>query len=172
VEARHRQAFQATARWRPVLWVLGAVCLAPAFIFPNNETPWIPSLGLSLFMLGAAAWVVAAATRPPSASTAIRGLAMVGAQSYSVYLWHLPVRNWLVWNLGLSMEANWLTAAPVYLAGSVLVGIGMARLCERPSLALRDRWFPSRAAPTAEPHPHQVQSAGTEPMRPPILDPP
>jgi len=68
----------------------------------------------------------------------VRQLARVGAYSYSIYLWHMPLSNIL--------PHTGLISFLVYVGLSVAVGIGMARLIEIPGLMLRDRWFPSISA--------------------------
>lgn len=61
----------------------------------------------------------------------LRGIAYIGFNSYSVYLWQGPLCL-------LALENRWefKTAG---LALSIAVGVGMARLVEFPALRLRDR---------------------------------
>ena len=80
-----------------------------------------------------------------------RPLACIGAYSYSIYLWHIPVRFFgLAW---LPREASPLARGAAYLALSIGIGIFAAWLIERPFLAWRDRLFPTRsqAAPSSCP---------------------
>jgi peptidoglycan/LPS O-acetylase OafA/YrhL len=80
-----------------------------------------------------------------------RALAFIGVYSYSIYLWHIPIRYFgLAW-----VPRDWPPAVAVliYFALSIVVGILAAKLVEAPFLALRDRLFPSRSqgkVPTAE----------------------
>ncbi|MBI3790107.1 MAG: acyltransferase [Gemmatimonadetes bacterium] len=88
---------------------------------------------------------------PHGASTGARAwerpLAAIGAQSYSIYVWHLVARS------GADAlapgapggAAGWLVEALLYMVLSIGLGVAMARLVELPALALRDRWFPSRS---------------------------
>jgi len=72
-----------------------------------------------------------------------RPLAVIGTYSYSIYLWHIPVRFFgLGWLPG---EAAPLTRAAVYLALCIVAGVAAAWLVERPFLALRDHLFPTRS---------------------------
>jgi peptidoglycan/LPS O-acetylase OafA/YrhL len=45
-------------------------------------------------------------------------------------------------------RASWWIEPLAYLAGSILVGIIMAKLIELPLLKVRDRFFPSRSRPS------------------------
>ena len=75
-----------------------------------------------------------------------RGLAAIGAYSYSIYLWHLPVRFWLVAELEQHTGIqNWVFYALVYYGGSIAVGIAFAKLIEYPVLRFRDRVLPTAA---------------------------
>jgi peptidoglycan/LPS O-acetylase OafA/YrhL len=74
-------------------------------------------------------------------------MAKLGAYSYSIYLWHMPV---CIWGLAfvesaLGEACGFGIRAAVYLLGSLGLGVLMARMLELPVLRLRDRWFPSRS---------------------------
>jgi peptidoglycan/LPS O-acetylase OafA/YrhL len=140
----HRTAFdQFVGRRRRLLLCAGMACFVPAFMF-DLETAWLVStVGLSLFALGAV--LVIAAGLGGDAPSLARWLAPVGGCSYSIYLWHVPV---LIWGVPLAEHAvgyrldNGVRML-VYLAGSLMVGAGMAWLIEKPALRLRDAWIPS-----------------------------
>jgi peptidoglycan/LPS O-acetylase OafA/YrhL len=78
----------------------------------------------------------------------LKSLAYLGACSYSIYLWHIPVKVWT----GRALEAlaggqtpSYGLQATSYLAGSLLMGVAMTELMEKPFLRLRDKLFPSRS---------------------------
>jgi peptidoglycan/LPS O-acetylase OafA/YrhL len=85
-----------------------------------------------------------------------RGLAVIGFDSYSIYLWHMPVISWLMESLrrhgvfafGPATLA-WALDLAVYVGVSIALGIVMARAVEGPSLKLRDHLLPSRSGSLA-----------------------
>ncbi len=81
-----------------------------------------------------------------------RALARVGADSYSIYLWHMPVSRWLMPTIddaGLfalgGPTARYALRSATFLGICVAGGIIAAFLVERPALALRDWLCPSRS---------------------------
>jgi peptidoglycan/LPS O-acetylase OafA/YrhL len=135
-------------RARSGMLVVGVCVLSLAFVFPLETTPWIPSIGLTLFSLGAGLILCALLDREPRDTALSRLGAYVGRRSYSVYLWHLPVGLLcgLLWHHFLPADWGWYVYAGSYFLGSVVLGSCMARLIETPTLALRERLFPSRSA--------------------------
>jgi peptidoglycan/LPS O-acetylase OafA/YrhL len=120
----------------------GIALLAPAFVLPLERSWFLHTFGVVLCYLGSGLLLLAALGLSGSGRM-VRGLAWIGAHSYSIYLWHIPVRI---------ASDRLLAAAPaslqytVYLLGSLVLGVVMGKLVETPVLRLRDRWFPSRAA--------------------------
>ena len=70
--------------------------------------------------------------------------ALVGAWSYSIYLWHWDVM--VLTDRVVGQRAPWLLQSAAYAAGALFVGMATAQLIERPALLLRDRLLPSRMA--------------------------
>ncbi len=132
--------------WQRFRWPLAAAAVAlavPAFVFEIGTGWYLHTVGVTGFYLASGVLLLFALRW----KTAGRPLAFIGAYSYSIYLWHIPVRFFgLGW---LPREAAPLTRAAAYLSLSIVTGIAAAWLVERPFLALRDRLFPTRSQPVS-----------------------
>ena len=147
-----------------ILFLVGGVLLAPAFVYPLETTRWIPVIGFILFYVGSGAILMGALRLSKSRSIFLNYLGVLGASSYSIYLWHLPMNHW-GWRLvermrGLESYSFYLL---FYLFGSCLLGFVMSRMIEVPALRLRNSLFPSglRSTPRIEfsvPGPIQVEN--------------
>jgi len=132
-----------------------AVLISPALIV-GYENSWVYTLGLTCMDVGfGGALLVALAVQSAPRSETLAGLgskmgralASVGRYSYSIYLWHIPVKMsvFFVPKRFFSLPFSFAGAFVWYAAGSILVGILMGRLVEMPLLRWRDRKFPSRS---------------------------
>jgi peptidoglycan/LPS O-acetylase OafA/YrhL len=139
----HRLAF--LLRAKPVWIGLGLLLVGPsAYLWTPHSpglTAWVPTsnaLGFSLILFeatqfsfpcsGPGAWM----TRP---------LDYLGKHSYSIYLWHLPTKDWLVDPLLPTRGPGYL---PFLFIASLAVGTALSIALEAPVLHLRNRLFPSR----------------------------
>lgn len=126
-------------------WILiaaGCVMMSPAFFWPVHLHVWIRTYGLTMFYLGGGLMVMAvirprSVVRTPSA--AALALARLGAASYSVYLWHLPV-HFLTRDLFVDKASLPIAYWTSYVIGSFVVGMLMHWMVERPAMAVRNRW--------------------------------
>jgi peptidoglycan/LPS O-acetylase OafA/YrhL len=66
-----------------------------------------------------------------------------GKHSYSIYLWHLPVKQWLIDKV-MPGEPGLLYFVS-FVVASLVVGTFFSEILEMPILHLRNRLFPSRA---------------------------
>ncbi|HSD66589.1 MAG TPA: hypothetical protein VLF95_07800, partial [Vicinamibacteria bacterium] len=128
-------------RLRWALLPLGLLLTAPCYLL-SNEHPFILTLGLTLNYLGYGMVLAAVLTLPRVLPRPFEAaLAFVGFYSYSVYLWHLPllavVRN---------RFGGHAAGVALFYAGSIVVGVLVARLVELPALRLRERWVPGEPA--------------------------
>ncbi len=153
----HRLAF--AAKSGGVLLLFGLCLVAPMIWISRASNLYLAALGYNLLYLGYGAILLAAIyvdvqSRGMLArffrSFAARALALVGALSYPIYLWHLDLATFPLKALAkrfafLPDEARWLLFALLNIALAVVGGWVWAKLLERPSLALRDRLFPRRA---------------------------
>jgi len=117
----------------PVLLVVAVGCAVPRFLGSVYIDPWQFVYGVPLVGLSAAAWLLLAVDwRGP------RWIARIGRDSYSIYLWHIPVflqlQRW--------QPESWIMWFAVASAVSVGVGIVMSALIEWPILRWRDRHVP------------------------------
>ena len=142
----HRGAFESLRPWRALLLSTGILLLCPAFLYQLETTPFIYTLGFTLFAAGSAMILVSVLLSHISPSRLVRGVATLGAYSYSVYLWHLYVLSSgvplaeRVYGSPLGYGASTV----LYVIGAFLVGSLMAWIVERPAFRLRDRWSPAR----------------------------
>jgi peptidoglycan/LPS O-acetylase OafA/YrhL len=135
-------------RRRLILLAASSALLLPALVWKVEELPMY-SIGFTLLYLGFGGILacVAAGVREaePRASGRLAAFAAsIGAQSYSIYLWHMPIAGWGMNLLQrvLPFDLNGAAGGLVYLAAVTSTGVLMARLVEYPCLKLRDRWFP------------------------------
>jgi peptidoglycan/LPS O-acetylase OafA/YrhL len=142
----HRETFMGIARgW----WILPVtiLCLLPWLTLNIDQSVWMISIGLTLNYVGFGCLLMWSLERPMARWLA--PLALMGEYSYSIYLWHVAVREWLMKGLGLDSPStlNFL----IYIALAIAVGVILARLIEFPVLRLRERFM-------ADPGAHQEQS--------------
>lgn len=144
----HQARFVATlAPWRMALITGGVALLTPPFLVSLETSPFAFTVGLTLLYVGSGMLLAGILLYNIPRSRPVLWLASLGAYSYSIYLWHLPVNV-----LGVPFIER-LVGSPlgfggragVYLVGSVLAGVLMARIVEVPALHLRDRLFPPRS---------------------------
>lgn len=142
--------------WRRWLIAGGALLLVPPFVFPIETSPFMFTAGLTVFYVGSGMLMVGTLLIPDlHHRRVVVLLAALGADSYSIYLWHMPVRE-----LGAPLvevlsgaTLGFAMRAAIYLLGSLAFGVLMARLIEVPALRLRDRWFPRQSPGPIEDRP-------------------
>lgn len=129
----------------PGLWLVGVGLglLSPAFIFPSETCRWILAWGVVLFYFASGLIVLGAQRLSISDSKLLRGCGSLGAASYSIYLWHLFVRDWvpvvIAKIIGHYPTGNTLICG--YLFGSLVLGWTLNRIFEVPILKLRDSFL-------------------------------
>lgn len=151
---------EATARFfRRFRWpVLAAALLLIGSVMGERiETSrYVHTFGLTALYLGFGGLMMLALGSPPAAaaSRTLPGkiLGYVGARSYSVYLWHVPVRYAMV-PLSRAVGPAWAPVVewPLYVLLALAVGVVAANAVELPVMKLRDRLFPAPRVARAEP---------------------
>jgi peptidoglycan/LPS O-acetylase OafA/YrhL len=153
--------------WRHALPLVGFVCFLPTLLFELGRTPFLYTAGYSLLTWGSMAiilwsWFAAAQDQRHEdfvgswrriMQPVLRLLGAVGAYSYSIYLWHMPVATASAKYISarfLNPEhpASLILLAAAYVLIAVVVGMILYRIVEKPALALRDRMFPANGAKT------------------------
>lgn len=87
--------------------------------------------------------LVTAAVRIKSAPNSVVSLAAtLGASSYCIYLWHMPINQFVQWAMKKANLDSFLLYSSVYVGASLLIGHLLNRLIEIPVLRVRDRMFP------------------------------
>jgi peptidoglycan/LPS O-acetylase OafA/YrhL len=144
------EQFIRLARFPRALIGLGLVCWLVALL-PERWVFFWTTFGFSLRVLGSAAILVGACSLPAKSTTQRGLLAWVGASSYAIYVWHptiMGITEKLTSGfLGTHVTDQvwfWLITSVIEVSTCVVFGALVTRFIERPSLALRDRWFPSR----------------------------
>lgn len=130
-------------RYRYLVGLIGIGCFLPAFLLVLNETPWLYSLGLTLFYLGGGCLLLTMLKVDFKRNSVWGRLANIGKYSYSIYLWNPMVDSSLTRFTHLATE-NWILYALLSWAGTFAMGIGTAKLIEYPVLKLRDKMVASR----------------------------
>ena len=139
-------------RWRGVLLALGVLFLLPGFLLPL-ESPFIYTFGFTLFLTAAGLLLTGMLTVTPPDWKFTNLLASIGANSYSIYLYHMVLSGLCITLIKQNTFAHahfWLVCS-AYFFGAIIIGITMARVVEIPMLRVRDRLFPSETRPMRVP---------------------
>jgi peptidoglycan/LPS O-acetylase OafA/YrhL len=119
--------------------------LIPAFSL-QLETHWlIYTIGLTFFYLGSGMLLISALAVKVPRNPLSHFVGYIGLQSYSIYLWHSSMTAWWIplfdknFNLKLSTQGHIV----VYLFASIILGVLIGLVMERPFLWIRDVLFPS-----------------------------
>src|SRR5262249_21975849 len=120
--------------------------IVPPLCLHLRASHFVQSIGLTSLYLGFG-WIVIDSLLGPTRTALARVakyLAPIGRNSYSIYLWHLPVYYLLSqavaqWTPGLPFLVRTLA----YLFLAIGVGTGLSVLVEQPVLRWRNRIIPS-----------------------------
>lgn len=131
-------------RYRYCFVIVGIILLLPMFFFMSVTDSKAFIFGLTTNYIAAGLLLIGLLKIDIGKSLLVKVLSYIGMFSYSIYLWHLPVQEWIAIPLNNLTKTGWFFYAGVYLTGAVLIGILLSKLIEYPILRLRDRYFPSQ----------------------------
>ena len=159
----HRERFRGVVmRHRGVMTAAGLALLLPPFLVDLPSSAVLYTVGFTGMALGSGALLAAALHAPAVLRTLLAPVARIGAYSYSIYLWHLPVLGYfLTWvDATLGIRMSWWPRTLLGVTASIVFGIGISQLVEYRVLRFRDRMFPSRSRPLDPPalrqHPRDI----------------
>jgi peptidoglycan/LPS O-acetylase OafA/YrhL len=133
------------------LTLLGMSLLSLAFIEGATINSLRSTWGPTVLYVGAGLIVLASLGLSVKASGVLGFAAQAGADSYSIYLWHLFVFSAIGRPLLSAVSLPpWLLAVTLIVVSS-LIGVLMSRFIEQPALRFRDRFFPSRSTNATTP---------------------
>ena len=131
----------------PLLFILGSALLLPTFLLDSKVESGLWTYGLCLNYLGSGCILAFLVSRDFSGGIVFNAIAKVGTNSYSIYLWHAVIVNWIVPRFSVSLHSISDHAAWVFaVIASTVLGIIAARVIEFPVLQIRDRWVPRSTA--------------------------
>ncbi len=131
-------------RWKWLLVLISSCLAMPAFVCELGGDAFVPTIGLTGLYLASGLFLLLFAFSETTPQIGTRLLATIGTYSYSIYLWHIPVRFWLSGPIAQKLNLSPGESLALYFGSSLLAGGLMAHLIEWPALALRDRWCDSR----------------------------
>lgn len=145
---QHQKFVQWQSKYRLPLLLVGAAIFASPFFC---ESPQIFStFGFTALYMAAGMILVGILAFPIPANPVTRTASYLGARSYSIYLWHMPIAVY-----GMAIAAalfgalHWSVYAAAYIISSMLVGTFFANTVELPFIKLRGKLVPDKSGVSA-----------------------
>jgi peptidoglycan/LPS O-acetylase OafA/YrhL len=156
------------ARYRYSLLFLGLALVCPMMVIDIRAGWFVAVIGFAMLYVGYGLILLAVVYTPIGegklgklmGSSFGRLFAFVGFFSYPIYLWHidaarLPLQYFAERGLfgAGHLSWRWILITVVYVVLATAAGVILGTLVEKPALAFRDRFFPSRAPALSQTEP-------------------
>jgi len=135
--------------WRFPISVLSVLGLVPAAFLASSD-PIVYTAGFTLLYISFGTMLLLSIYQETDRSgakpsVAVWALAKMGAYSYTLYLWHVPMAQAFASLAPRFPMVNQYVLHALYFATSIAVGVLAAKLVEVPILKLRERLLPPAA---------------------------
>lgn len=132
---------QAMNVYRFPLIVLAAGLVTPTFFFTPGSF-LTNSIGMTCLHFGCVLFIWLSIYNErrikfPGRQRIVDLFSFIGLHSYTIYLWHILIKH-----LTYPYIENDVLKWTLYFGGSIVIGIGVAYLIEKPFLRLRNKWVP------------------------------
>ncbi|HEY9863845.1 MAG TPA: acyltransferase [Candidatus Obscuribacterales bacterium] len=141
-------------RHKILILSISLALIFPSFILDLETSAFMHIIGVTFVYLGIGGiilfllyWQLQVPIIIEQFSTPILDvLALIGLNSYSIYLWHLAVAEWGVDNIVklYPHKIHYFVEFWIYCCGSIAFGIFMTKFIENPIEKLRSRWYPRK----------------------------
>jgi peptidoglycan/LPS O-acetylase OafA/YrhL len=144
------EAIQTFVRKNKIPITIGSIAFLLPSAFLGVSHYFMHTVGLTLLYLGYAGILVlflyCNPIKPIENNKVIIALSYIGVYSYSIYIWHIPIRQTLLWLITKQyLISSQFHLFCMYIGISLVFGVLMSLLVETPFLRLRDKLFPSRS---------------------------
>ncbi len=116
------------------------ILLFLSYYFINNQNIFY-SIGFTVLNIFSALLIALLIKAYPKYSLT-NFIGSIGVYSYSIYLWHMPVKFYIVTLYWKMFGHNFYMETLVYLMFSILIGVFSFKIIESPMLKYRDKYFP------------------------------
>lgn len=127
-----------------LLGVLGLLLYLPFAFIDRDTSIFALTIGYNLLALGSGFLLIYSLKTNGLSGFGWQYFAKIGCYSYSIYLWHLPIKEWLTPKIiEICQIDSWFFATFFYILASFVIGVILSKLIEYPILFFRDKYFPN-----------------------------
>jgi peptidoglycan/LPS O-acetylase OafA/YrhL len=139
--------------WRLPVSMVSILALAPVIFLPTTD-PIVYTGGFTLVYIGFGTMLLLSLyqedRKRPQPGIALRAIAKMGAYSYTLYLWHVPLAQAFAGLASRFPAVNPYLLHAIYFMTSIVTGVVASKLVEIPVLRLRERLFPPSVGEAVE----------------------